>query len=196
MCGLFQVWPSGSGRFFGKSNVRSDLATPVPRPSCRHAVRRAVGEEHDDRGGSTACPTAPSAARPIRDTAPRPCSCCRRARWTARRSSACSCRSRGSTASASSTCAPLPKVSSAIRSCAASKALMKWSRAASRTVGHCEPIELETSRISDRSTIRRVASPVLATFMLVKFAEPHERRRQHGGGVHRDRVHAATRRRS
>jgi hypothetical protein len=36
-------------------------------------------------------------------------------------------------------------------------------RAASRTVVHCEPIDAETSMTSDRSTIRRCASPELVT---------------------------------
>ena len=41
---------------------------------------------------------------------------------------------------------------------------------ASATVGHCEPIELLTSMTSDRSTIRRVASPELVTVRFVKLA--------------------------
>src|SRR5215475_11315538 len=42
-------------------------------------------------------------------------------------------------------------------------------RAESRTVGHLAPIEPDTSRMSDRSTIRRVASAVAFTFIVVKF---------------------------
>ena len=60
------------------------------------------------------------------------------------------------------TCAPLLKVSSARRSWAASNEFMNV-LAASRTADHCEPIELDTSSTSDKSTIRRVASPVLET---------------------------------
>jgi hypothetical protein len=43
-------------------------------------------------------------------------------------------------------------------------------RVASATVDHCVPIELDTSSISDKSTMRRVASPVLLTFSVVKLA--------------------------
>ena len=43
-------------------------------------------------------------------------------------------------------------------------------RAASRTYGQRQPIELETSMTSDRSTIRRVASPVALTVTSWKFA--------------------------
>src|SRR3954470_24012564 len=63
---------------------------------------------------------------------------------------------------ASSTCAPLLNVRSDTRSCASSKDVMNR-RDASRTTLHLEPIELETSRTSDRSTMRRVASPLLLT---------------------------------
>ena len=42
-------------------------------------------------------------------------------------------------------------------------------RTASRTVGHWAPIELDTSRTSERSTMRRVASPVAETVTLLKF---------------------------
>ena len=41
---------------------------------------------------------------------------------------------------------------------------------ASLTVDHCEPIELDTSSTSDRSTMRRVASPELVTVRSVKLA--------------------------
>jgi hypothetical protein len=46
------------------------------------------------------------------------------------------------------------------------------SRVASRTVGHCAPIDPETSTTRDRSTMRRVASPLALTFMVRKFARP------------------------
>src|SRR3954466_425408 len=62
----------------------------------------------------------------------------------------------------SSTCAPLLNVKSETRSCASSNDVMNR-RDASRTTLHFEPIELETSRMSDRSTMRRVASPLLLT---------------------------------
>ena len=44
------------------------------------------------------------------------------------------------------------------------------SRAASLTAGHREPIEPDTSRTSDRSTMRRCASPVLVTVTSLKLA--------------------------
>ena len=70
---------------------------------------------------------------------------------------------------ASSTPAPLPKVSSATRSLFWSKELMNvW--VASWTADHCDPIELDTSRMSDRSTMRRVASPELLTVTVLKLA--------------------------
>ena len=60
------------------------------------------------------------------------------------------------------TFAPSLNVSRASRSCAASKEFTNV-LAASRTADHCGPIELDTSSTSDRSTILRVASPVLET---------------------------------
>ena len=42
-------------------------------------------------------------------------------------------------------------------------------RLASLTAAHFPPIELETSRMSDKSTMRRVASPVLPTVTSVKL---------------------------
>ena len=69
----------------------------------------------------------------------------------------------------SSTFAPSLKVISDSRSCAASNELTNV-RAASRTAGHCAPIEPDTSRTSDRSTIRRVASPLLATVTWLTLA--------------------------
>ena len=42
--------------------------------------------------------------------------------------------------------------------------------AASRTAGHRQPMELDTSSTSDRSTMRRVASPALLTVTSSKFA--------------------------
>ena len=43
-------------------------------------------------------------------------------------------------------------------------------RAASLTAAHWEPIEPDTSSTSDRSTMRRVASPELVTVRSVKLA--------------------------
>jgi len=60
------------------------------------------------------------------------------------------------------TFAPLLKVISATRSPAPSNELTN-ARAASRTAPHFDPIELDTSRMSDRSTMRRRASLVLVT---------------------------------
>ena len=57
----------------------------------------------------------------------------------------------------------------AIRSLCASNESTN-ARAASLTAVHWEPIELDTSRTSERSTIRRVASPVLFTVTLFRFA--------------------------
>src|SRR5436309_3414800 len=68
----------------------------------------------------------------------------------------------------SMTAAPLLNVSSESRSCAASNELMNV-RDASRTAGHRHPIEPETSSTSERSTIRRVASPELLTVTCVKL---------------------------
>src|SRR5439155_27153900 len=58
---------------------------------------------------------------------------------------------------ASSTVAPLPKVRSDTRSLYWSNELRN-ALVASRTPAHFDPIELETSSRSDRSTMRRVAS--------------------------------------
>ena len=69
----------------------------------------------------------------------------------------------------SSTFAPSLKVSSETRSWAASNELMNV-LAASLTAPHCGPIELDTSSTSDRSTILRVASPVLATVTVLILA--------------------------
>ena len=43
-------------------------------------------------------------------------------------------------------------------------------RAASLTAGHFEAIELDTSSTSDRSTMRRVACPLLLTTTWLRFA--------------------------
>ena len=60
--------------------------------------------------------------------------------------------------------------------------------AASLTAAHCGPIELDTSSTSDRSTIRRVASPVLATVTVLMLATlmnvvGSDRRRRDGDDV-------------
>jgi hypothetical protein len=68
----------------------------------------------------------------------------------------------------STTRAPLPKNTSDSRSCLSSNASTNV-LAASLTAGHRAPIELETSSTSDRSTMRRVASPALVTVTSVKF---------------------------
>jgi hypothetical protein len=68
----------------------------------------------------------------------------------------------------SSTCAPLLNVSRERRSLRASNESMNV-RAASRTAGQRPPIEPETSRMSDRSTMRRVASPVAPTVTVMMF---------------------------
>ena len=70
---------------------------------------------------------------------------------------------------ASMTSAPLPNSVRDTRSAFASNELMKV-RVASLTAAHRPPIELDTSMTSDRSTMRRVASPVLLTFRTWKFA--------------------------
>src|SRR6266446_6372211 len=69
---------------------------------------------------------------------------------------------------ASNTSEPFEKVIKAIRSLAASKELMK-DREASLTAAHLEPIEPDTSSTRERSTIRRVASPVLVTCTWLKL---------------------------
>ncbi len=69
------------------------------------------------------------------------------------------------------TCEPVLNSVSANRSWAASNESMKF-RVASRTVAHCAPIDPETSTTSDRSTMRRVASPDALTFIVRKFARP------------------------
>ena len=56
-----------------------------------------------------------------------------------------------------------------MRSSFSLNALMN-SRAASLTAGHLEPIEPETSSTSDRSTMRRCASPSLETVTCWKLA--------------------------
>src|SRR5213592_2876217 len=69
---------------------------------------------------------------------------------------------------ASNTSEPFEKVIKAIRSLAASKELMNVLEA-SLTAAHLEPIEPDTSSTRDRSTIRRVASPVLVTVTWLKL---------------------------
>ena len=89
----------------------------------------------------------------------------------------------------SSTRAPSLKVISATRSPFLSNELTK-ARDASRTAPQREPIELDTSSTSDRSTIRRCASPVLAMVTVFRRRQPHERRRQRRGRGDRDDVDA------
>jgi hypothetical protein len=63
----------------------------------------------------------------------------------------------------------LPKKTSASRSLLAEKESTNVC-AACCTYGQRQPIELETSMMSDRSTMRRVASPVARTVRFWKFA--------------------------
>src|SRR5579872_1188134 len=56
-----------------------------------------------------------------------------------------------------------------MRSCAASNESMN-ARVASRTIDHCDPIELETSSTIERSTMRRVAWLELAIVTWLKLA--------------------------
>src|SRR3954452_21556218 len=67
------------------------------------------------------------------------------------------------------TLAPLPYVTSAMRSPFASNDDTN-DRAASLTAGHLDAIELETSSTSERSTMRRVAWPLLLTTTWLRFA--------------------------